>query len=182
MNRARNTCSSQCGALRRFVIRKSTSKLRNQAHAPQSAAAARTLCLLPTIHWPAFSRITFEAVQIALAARFSCLSVSTEHVNPYQLWKNCGLQKRQPSLSRRRCPTAGGMFIYSGISLKVSRCSSSSVSQTKWCITTEAENSAERLRLRFGYGNCRMRVARFDRSELASMRQGGDGGRGGQWQ
>ena len=133
-------------------------------------------------HWPAFSRIRFEAVQIALAARFSCLSVSTEHVNPYQLWKNCGLQKRQPSLSRRRCPTAGGMFIYSGISLKVSRCSPSSVSQTKWCITTEAENSAQRLRLRFGYGNCRMRVARFDRSELASMRQGGDGGRGGQWQ
>src|SRR5712691_6620220 len=54
MNRARNTCSSQCGALRRFVIRKSTSKLRNQAHAPQSAAAARTLFLLPTISLACF--------------------------------------------------------------------------------------------------------------------------------
>ncbi len=157
MNRARNTCSSQCGALRRFVIRKSTSKLRNQAHAPQSAAAARTLFLLPTISLACFLQ---NQVRSGTDSRwppaFSCLSVSTEHVNPYQLWKNCGLQKRQPSLSRRRCPTAGGMFIYSGISLKVSRCSPSSVSQTKWCITTEAENSAQRLRLRFGYGNCRM--------------------------
>src|SRR5437016_7422870 len=54
MTRARNTCSSQCGALRRFVIRKSTSKLRNQAHAPQSAAAARTLFLLPTISLACF--------------------------------------------------------------------------------------------------------------------------------
>ena len=34
--------------MRRFVTRKSTSKLRNQAHAPQSAAAARTLGLLAT--------------------------------------------------------------------------------------------------------------------------------------
>src|SRR5438445_3351075 len=34
-------------------------------------------------------------------------------------------------------------FIYSGISLKVSRCSPTlSVSQMKWRITTEAENSA----------------------------------------
>src|SRR5438270_10858706 len=74
-------------------------------------------------HWPAFSRITFEAVQIALADRFSCLSVSSEHDNQDRLWKNCGFQKMQPAICLRRMPHDGGMFIYSGISLKVSRCS-----------------------------------------------------------
>src|ERR1700730_1231353 len=49
INRARKPCSSQWGALRRFVTRISTSRLTNQAHAPQSAAAARTLCLFATL-------------------------------------------------------------------------------------------------------------------------------------
>src|ERR1700683_1403077 len=48
MNSAREPCRSHCGALRRWVRRKSTSRLRNQAHAPQSAAAARTLRLRAT--------------------------------------------------------------------------------------------------------------------------------------
>src|ERR1700722_3638497 len=48
MNTAREPCRSHCGALRRWVRRKSTSRLRNQAHAPQSAAAARTLRLRAT--------------------------------------------------------------------------------------------------------------------------------------
>ena len=48
MNKARKPCSSQWGALRRFVTRISTSKLTNQAHAPQSVAAARTLCFFAT--------------------------------------------------------------------------------------------------------------------------------------
>src|SRR6266699_3252480 len=39
-------------------------------------------------------------------------------------------------------------FIYSGISLKVSRCSPT-LSQTKWRITTEAENSARGSAFRF---------------------------------
>src|SRR5271155_5564301 len=43
MNRAREPCRSQWGALRSLVTRKSTSKLKNQAQAPQSAAAARIL-------------------------------------------------------------------------------------------------------------------------------------------
>ena len=63
-----------------------------------SAAAARTLCLLPTISLACFSEsLTFQSgTRSRWRPAFPFLSVSTEHVNPYRLWKNCGFQKRQP--------------------------------------------------------------------------------------
>ena len=85
-------------------------------------------------HWPAFSEsLTFQSgTRSRWRPAFPFLSVSTEHVNPYRLWKNCGFQKRQPELCLRRMPHPGGMFIYSGISLKVSRCCPRLPFQTNW--------------------------------------------------
>src|SRR5216683_4404570 len=82
MNRARKPCSTQWGALRRFVTRKSTSKLTNQAHAPQSAAAARTLCLLATLSTLPFPEFfTFKAAQLARRQRFFLFRQSS----PYRI-------------------------------------------------------------------------------------------------
>src|ERR1700731_4204908 len=86
MNRARKPCSSQWGALRRFVTRMSTSKLTNQAHAPQSAAAARTLCLFAT--------------SLALLSQNVSRSSGVDHdgvrvlsnLIPIRLWKSCGFR------------------------------------------------------------------------------------------
>src|SRR5712692_5492866 len=95
MNRARKTCSSQGGALWRFVTRKSTSKLRNQAHAPQSAAAARILCLLTAIFIGLLSQNSSRSKRrrSRWRQRFLPFSVSTNNLTLIRLWKGCGFRR-----------------------------------------------------------------------------------------
>src|SRR5712692_2376665 len=91
MNRARKPCSSQWGALRRFVTRISTSKLTNQAHAPQSAAAARTLCLPATLLALLSQSISVQAAQIALEYAFPSSRFLNGQYNPHQSVEKLGI-------------------------------------------------------------------------------------------
>src|SRR6266581_5853897 len=59
-------------------------------------------------------------------------------------------------------------FIYSGISLKVSRCSPT-LSQTKWR-TKRRRRTRPEVPLSFCYGNRRMRTARFERVRVRDLR------------
>jgi len=95
MNRARKPCSSQWGALRRFVTRISTSKLTNHAHAPQSAAAARTLCLRATLLTP-LSQSTLRSrtgADRTWYQRLLLLRFRMSNLTLIRLCKSCGFHR-----------------------------------------------------------------------------------------
>src|ERR1700685_1019254 len=97
MKRAREPCSNHCGALRRWARRKSTSRQRNQAHAPQSAAAARTLRL----------RATSLSLLSEKVSHASSLTQKTRYA-VWAAWPLSGRVRRgDPEQHRHSTPQAG---------------------------------------------------------------------------